>query len=120
MPIIVVLNGGTEEIGTVADAIDFLQRWPVDRRGTVYRTALKACGVAIAAQMPEREALAAFAGFARFTRVVVANDSSACQLGLNSSTSHWRSEIRRPLQAKHLCVRSVYPEARWRHESLMQ
>ncbi|UVK46727.1 DUF982 domain-containing protein [Mesorhizobium sp. AR07] len=75
MPITVVLNGETEEIGRVADAMDFLQRWPVDRRGPLYRTALKACGAAIAAQMSEEEAIAAFAGFARLTRVVVANDA---------------------------------------------
>jgi hypothetical protein len=75
LTIVVSLNGVTEDIETIADALDFLQRWPVDRRGPVYRTALKACGAAVAAQMSDEEALLAFAAFAHLTRIIVANDA---------------------------------------------
>ncbi len=69
MVIKVSLDGVTEDIETIADAMDFLQRWPVDRRGPVYRTALKACGAASAAQMTDQDALTAFAAFARLTKI---------------------------------------------------
>jgi hypothetical protein len=76
-PIRVSLDGQIEEIDSVNDAADFLQRWPVDRRGHVYRSALNACSAAIAAQISEADALKAFTGFARVTRILVANDDPA-------------------------------------------
>ncbi|UDL90487.1 DUF982 domain-containing protein [Mesorhizobium sp. PAMC28654] len=75
MVIKVSLNGVTEDIETVSDAMDFLQRWPVDRRWPAYRTALKACGAASAAQMADQDALTAFAAFACLMETLVASDA---------------------------------------------
>jgi hypothetical protein len=76
-PIRVSFDGEVEEIADVNAAADFLQRWPVDRRGHVYRSALNACSAAIAAQISAADALKAFTGFARVTGILVANDDPA-------------------------------------------
>lgn len=76
-PITVSFDGETWVIDSVNDAADFLQRWPVDRRGHVYRSALNACSAAIAAQISTVDALKAFTGFARVTGILVANDDPA-------------------------------------------
>jgi hypothetical protein len=73
----VSFDGEVEEIGDVNAAADFLQRWPVDRRGHVYRSALNACSAAITAQISAADALKAFTGFARVTGILVANDDPA-------------------------------------------
>ena len=75
--ITVSFDGETETIDNVNDAADFLQRWPVDRRGHVYRSALNACSAAIAAQISPADALKVFTGFARVTGILVANDDPA-------------------------------------------
>jgi hypothetical protein len=71
VPLEVSLDGEIEEIETVGDAADFLQRWPVERRGHVYRSALNACSAAIAAQISEADAMKVFTGFARVTGILV-------------------------------------------------
>jgi hypothetical protein len=71
VPLEVSLDGEIEEIETVSDAADFLQRWPVERRGHVYRSALNACSAAIAAQISEADAMKVFTGFARVTGILV-------------------------------------------------
>lgn len=65
------LDGEVETIETVASAVDFLQRWPLERRGHVYRSALSACAAAITAQISEADAFKAFTGFARVTGILV-------------------------------------------------
>jgi hypothetical protein len=74
VPVRVRLNGEIEDIDSVDDAADFLQRWPVDRRGHVYRSALNACSAAIAAQIPASDAIKAFTGFARVTGILMPTD----------------------------------------------
>lgn len=71
MPIKVRLDGQVEAIDSVSDAADFLQRWPVERRGHVYRSALNACSAAITAQISESDAMKVFTGFARVTGILV-------------------------------------------------
>ena len=73
-PIRVSFDGQVEDIDNVNDAADFLQRWPVDRRGHVYRSALNACSAAMTAQISAADALKAFTGFARVTGILVPND----------------------------------------------
>ncbi|TGQ34666.1 MULTISPECIES: DUF982 domain-containing protein [unclassified Mesorhizobium] len=80
-PIKVSFEGEVEEINDVNDAADFLQRWPIDRRGHVYRSALNACSAAIAAQIPAGDALKAFTGFARVTGILVQSDGPEMPAG---------------------------------------
>ena len=77
VPLKVRIDGQIEEIDCVNDAADFLQRWPLERRGHVYRSALNACSAAITAQISTVDALKAFTGFARVTGILVANDDPA-------------------------------------------
>ncbi|ANT51031.1 DUF982 domain-containing protein [Mesorhizobium amorphae] len=76
-PIRVSFDGEIEDIEDVNAAVDLLQRWPVDRRGHVYRSALNACGAAIAAQISPDDALKVFTGFARVTGILVVDDDPA-------------------------------------------
>ncbi|UVK57131.1 DUF982 domain-containing protein [Mesorhizobium sp. AR02] len=71
VPLKVSLDGNIEEIDSVSDAADFLQRWPIERRGHVYRSALNACSAAIAAQISESDAIKVFTGFARVSGILV-------------------------------------------------
>ena len=80
VPLKVSLDGHVEEIDSVSDAADFLQRWPVERRGHVYRSALNACSAAIAAQISESDAIKVFTGFARVAGVLVAEGGPAMSL----------------------------------------
>ncbi|TPK50735.1 DUF982 domain-containing protein [Mesorhizobium sp. B2-4-9] len=73
-PLKVCLDGHVEVIDGVAEAADFLQRWPIERRGHVYRSALNACSAAIAAQISHADAMKAFTGFARVTRILAGDD----------------------------------------------
>jgi hypothetical protein len=69
-----VLRGqglATEQLTSVAEAMDFLQRWPVGRRGPVYRCALNSCSAAMAAQISAEDARKAFSSFARITGILV-------------------------------------------------
>ena len=79
-PLKVSLDGHVEEIDSVSDAADFLQRWPIDRRGHVYRSALNACSAAIAAQISESDAMKVFTGFARVAGILVAEAGPAMRL----------------------------------------
>ena len=76
-PIKVKLDEQVEAIDNVSDAADFLQRWPVERRGHVYRSALNACSAAITAQISESDAMKAFTGFARVTGILVTEGGQA-------------------------------------------
>ena len=80
VPLKVNLEGHVEEIDSVSDAADFLQRWPIERRGHVYRSALNACSAAIAAQISESDAIKVFTGFARVAGVLVAEGGPAMRL----------------------------------------
>lgn len=80
VPLKVSLNGHVEEIDNVSDATDFLQRWPIERRGHVYRSALNACSAAIAARISESDAMKVFTGFARVTGILVAESGPAMRL----------------------------------------
>lgn len=56
-----------EQIETVEQALAFLQRWPNDRRGPVFRCALDCCSAALAAQISTENARRSFTSFARIT-----------------------------------------------------
>ena len=77
VPLKVRLNGHVEEIDSISDAADFLQRWPIERRGHVYRSALNACSAAIAAQISAADAMKVFIGFARVSGILVAEGDQA-------------------------------------------
>ncbi|TIP69208.1 MAG: DUF982 domain-containing protein, partial [Mesorhizobium sp.] len=59
-----------EEVDSVADAMEFLRRWPTGRRGPVYQCAVNCCSAALAGRMSAEEARKAFTGFARITRLL--------------------------------------------------
>nr|WP_284272699.1 DUF982 domain-containing protein [Mesorhizobium huakuii] len=80
VPLKVSLEGQVEEIDSVSDAADFLQRWPIERRGHVYRSALNACSAAIAAQISESDAIKVFTGFARVAGILVAEGGPPMRL----------------------------------------
>lgn len=80
VPLKVRIDGQTEEIDCVNDAADFLQRWPLERRGHVYRSALNACSAAIAAQISESDAMKVFTGFARVADILEAEGGPAMTL----------------------------------------
>jgi Protein of unknown function (DUF982) len=91
----VCLDGQTEDIENVNHASDFLQRWPIERRGHVYRTALNACSAAIAAQISASDAMKAFAGFARVSGILVPSGEA---MVLEQRTV----QIRMPKQGRHM------------------
>lgn len=68
-----------EEIDSVAEAMEFLRRWPVGRRGPVYQCAVNCCSAALAGGMSAEEARKAFTGFARITRLL--DDDMALPIG---------------------------------------
>ncbi|MBB6412474.1 hypothetical protein HNQ71_005164 [Mesorhizobium sangaii] len=80
MPLKVRMDGQIEEIDSVSEAADFLQRWPLERRGHVYRSALNACSAAIAAQISESDAMKVFTGFARVADILVAESGPSMML----------------------------------------
>lgn len=77
-PVRVVRGPGypAEDVESVAEAMTFLQQWPVGRRGPVYRCALNCCAAAMAAQMSAEEARKSFAGFARITGILAETENS--------------------------------------------
>jgi hypothetical protein len=77
VPLKVRMEGQVEEIDTVSEAADFLQRWPLERRGHVYRGALNACSAAIAARISASDAMKVFTGFARVTGILVTEGGQA-------------------------------------------
>lgn len=80
VPLKVRMDEQVEEIDSVSDAADFLQRWPIERRGHVYRSALNACSAAIAAQISESDAIKVFTGFARVAGILVAEGAPPMRL----------------------------------------
>ncbi|RWJ96522.1 DUF982 domain-containing protein [Mesorhizobium sp.] len=58
-----------QEIACVEDALEFLYEWPKNRRGSIYRTALRACQRAFDAGYPRSAAREAFCGFAKSVKI---------------------------------------------------
>lgn len=58
------------EVTCLADALDFLARWPVARRGPIYDAAARACHAAHDKMMPVDGAFSAFVCFARSVGIV--------------------------------------------------
>jgi len=83
VPVFVVFHDEQERISSVADALDFLRRWPLDRRGPIYRTALNACAAVKAGRLPVDDGRRAFIGFARTTNIF---DKDAPAIGMRSET----------------------------------
>jgi len=54
-----------QEIYSLDDALDFLGKWPLNRRGPIYETALRACRRAYNRDESLDVARSAFIGFAR-------------------------------------------------------
>ncbi|TIO33662.1 DUF982 domain-containing protein [Mesorhizobium sp.] len=71
-PVFVKKGGGVMvgEIGCLADAFEFLQEWPKDRRGPIFNAAFRACQRAYDGQVPISVARDAFAGFARSAKIL--------------------------------------------------
>jgi hypothetical protein len=65
-----VRESPVEEIYSVAEAMEFLRKWPIGRRGPVYQCAVNCCSAALAGRMSAEEARKAFTGFARITRLL--------------------------------------------------
>jgi hypothetical protein len=64
----VFVKSGThfiQEILSLDDALDFIEDWPVNRRGPIYETALRACHRAYIGDVPLDVARSAFVGFAK-------------------------------------------------------
>ena len=64
-----------QEICSLDDALDFLEDWPLNRRGPIYETALRACHRAYTRDVPLEVARNAFIGFARSAGVYEKVDS---------------------------------------------
>jgi len=63
-------EGLVDEIATLEDAFDFLDKWPKDRRGVIYETARRACSRAFDSDYPLSAAREAFRGFAKWARIL--------------------------------------------------
>jgi hypothetical protein len=63
-------NTIVQEIAGLADALDYLDEWPANRRGTIYDTARRACVRAHDGLVPVSVAREAFAGWARSARIL--------------------------------------------------
>lgn len=57
------------EIGSIADAIEFLTCWPENRRGPIYSATIRACHAAHDGRLPVDGARNAFSAFARSVRI---------------------------------------------------
>jgi hypothetical protein len=64
-----------QEIASLADAVDFLDEWPEDRRDLMHETALRVCYDAYEGRKPINVARDAFCGFAR--RVGILEDQTS-------------------------------------------
>ncbi|TIO11079.1 DUF982 domain-containing protein [Mesorhizobium sp.] len=85
---VLVRNGQflIEEIGCLAEAFEFLEGWPKDRRGPIYKTAFRACERAHAGGVPLSVAHDAFASFARSAKILEgASAAMPCAMGAKSS-----------------------------------
>ncbi|MEI9402062.1 DUF982 domain-containing protein [Mesorhizobium argentiipisi] len=75
-----------QEIASLADAIEFLDEWPGDRRDLIHETALRACYDAHDARKPVSAARNAFLGFSKRAGILVDPTSAtkwiaACKSG---------------------------------------
>ncbi|UVK35650.1 DUF982 domain-containing protein (plasmid) [Mesorhizobium sp. AR10] len=75
-----------QEIASLADAIDFLNEWPEDRRDVIHEAALRTCYDAYDGRKPGSAARNAFFGFAK--RAAILEDAisamqwlAACKSG---------------------------------------
>ncbi|ESX13666.1 hypothetical protein X767_29915 [Mesorhizobium sp. LSJC264A00] len=68
-----------EEVDSVAEAMVFLEKWPLGRRGPVYQCAVNCCSAALSGRMSAEAARKAFTGFARITRLL--DDDMALPMG---------------------------------------
>ena len=59
-----------QEIECIRDALDFLDRWPETRRGTIHETAKRACHAAYDGWYPIDAARKAFMGWARSAKIL--------------------------------------------------
>jgi hypothetical protein len=59
-----------QEIASVHDALDFLDEWPENLRGSIYETALRACYRAHDGLFAVGVARSAFEGFAKSARIL--------------------------------------------------
>lgn len=81
---IFVKNGKVrEEINSLVDALDFLEKWPKSRRGTIYGTVVRACDRASSGQIRVSIAHDAFASFAKSVKIL---DSVAAPLPSGKET----------------------------------
>ncbi len=64
-----------QEILSLDDALDFLDEWPLSRKGTIYQTALRACSRAYNKDVPVSVARDAFVGFAKSAGILEKVDS---------------------------------------------
>lgn len=72
-PPVFVKNGGilVQEIACLVDAFDFLEKWPDNRRGPIYQTAVRACQRSFDGQISVAVARSAFSGFVRSVGALV-------------------------------------------------
>ena len=73
-PVQVKTGDVRHDIGSVREALLFLNQWPRARRGPVYSCAVRSCNAAIAGQMTTDQARQAFVGFARIAGVLAKSD----------------------------------------------
>jgi hypothetical protein len=59
-----------QEIECIRDALDFMERWPEARRGTIYETAKRACHAAHEGWYPIDAARRAFMGWTRSAKIL--------------------------------------------------
>ena len=69
-PVLVYDGEAIREIGGVWDAIEFMEEWPVQRRGLIYETALDACYAAHDGRKPLETARRALATWARRSEIL--------------------------------------------------
>ncbi|PZV34465.1 DUF982 domain-containing protein [Mesorhizobium kowhaii] len=74
-----------QEIASRADAIDFLNEWPGDRRDLIHEAALRACYDAYDGRKPVSTARNAFFGFAK--RAAILEDATSAMQWLAACTS---------------------------------
>ena len=74
-----------QEIAGLADAIDFLNDWPEDRRDMIHEAALRACYDAYDGRKPVSAARNAFFGFAK--RAAILEDATSAMQWLAASES---------------------------------
>ena len=75
-PVQVKTSDARHDIGSVREALVYLNQWPKARRGPVYNCAVRSCNAAIAGQMTTEQARQAFVSFARITGVLAKSDFS--------------------------------------------